>query len=345
MAMTLTDQRTDAVAAVLPDARRALPLSARARTERKVFARLTGPLRAAAQRSADPFRFPPQPDDRLPPGLRRLLGLRLGAHRGGRVRCLAQPEAHPEAQRRSRAHAKSPPEATREQFALLRTYLDSRHAGGGMSDMGSVRLCRDGRRNAGRHACRRIPQARARRRAGPADGAARSPTCCATDCRWSTASIIPARIGRSLGTYMILDHIAAAQRARTCRTSISATGSRAATRWTTRRASARSKRSGPRAGRGCKLSCRPLAGGRDSFEHRVSRHSGSGSLQRPLPGRFASRVRQEDGVLIFFPAEPRLPFRDLLVGDLREQHIRRIDRLTRLRADRGIRPSARPATE
>ena len=29
-----------------------------------------------------------------------------------------------------------PAEATREQFALLRTYLDSRHAGGGMSDMG-----------------------------------------------------------------------------------------------------------------------------------------------------------------------------------------------------------------
>src|SRR5437868_2742274 len=27
-------------------------------------------------------------------------------------------------------------EATREQFALLRAYLDSRHAGGGMSDMG-----------------------------------------------------------------------------------------------------------------------------------------------------------------------------------------------------------------
>ncbi|HTC82794.1 MAG TPA: hypothetical protein VK683_00510, partial [Rhizomicrobium sp.] len=27
-------------------------------------------------------------------------------------------------------------EATREQFALLRTYLDSRHPGGGMSDMG-----------------------------------------------------------------------------------------------------------------------------------------------------------------------------------------------------------------
>jgi arginyl-tRNA--protein-N-Asp/Glu arginylyltransferase len=29
-----------------------------------------------------------------------------------------------------------PAEATREQFALLRTYLDSRHSGGGMSDMG-----------------------------------------------------------------------------------------------------------------------------------------------------------------------------------------------------------------
>ena len=32
--------------------------------------------------------------------------------------------------------AEVPAEATREQFALLRTYLDSRHAGGGMSDMG-----------------------------------------------------------------------------------------------------------------------------------------------------------------------------------------------------------------
>src|SRR5262245_65901163 len=29
-----------------------------------------------------------------------------------------------------------PPEATREQFALLQAYLASRHAGGGMSDMG-----------------------------------------------------------------------------------------------------------------------------------------------------------------------------------------------------------------
>lgn len=32
--------------------------------------------------------------------------------------------------------AEVPAEATREQFALLRTYLDSRHSGGGMSDMG-----------------------------------------------------------------------------------------------------------------------------------------------------------------------------------------------------------------
>src|ERR1700745_463130 len=29
-----------------------------------------------------------------------------------------------------------PPEATREQFTLLQSYLASRHAGGGMSDMG-----------------------------------------------------------------------------------------------------------------------------------------------------------------------------------------------------------------
>jgi arginine-tRNA-protein transferase len=34
------------------------------------------------------------------------------------------------------ARAEVAAEATREQFALLRTYLDARHAGGGMSDMG-----------------------------------------------------------------------------------------------------------------------------------------------------------------------------------------------------------------
>ena len=34
------------------------------------------------------------------------------------------------------SRAAAPAEATREQFALLRTYLDSRHSGGGMSDMG-----------------------------------------------------------------------------------------------------------------------------------------------------------------------------------------------------------------
>ena len=40
------------------------------------------------------------------------------------------------ARRNAISAREAPAEATREQFALLRTYLDSRHAGGGMSDMG-----------------------------------------------------------------------------------------------------------------------------------------------------------------------------------------------------------------
>jgi len=49
-------------------------------------------------------------------------------------------------------------EATREQFALLRTYLDSRHPGGGMSDMGLFDYVAMVEENSGRHPYRGIPQ-------------------------------------------------------------------------------------------------------------------------------------------------------------------------------------------
>ena len=79
-------------------------------------------------------------------------------------------------------------EATREQFALLRTYLDSRHPGGGMSDMGLfdyVAMVEETPvdthiveyRTARRHAGGLRPHR-------PAEGRA---------VRWSTPSFIPAR--------------------------------------------------------------------------------------------------------------------------------------------------------
>ena len=51
--------------------------------ERKVFTHLVGERAARAQRPAHPWRFPPQPVDRLPAGLRILPRLRVGAG-GGR---------------------------------------------------------------------------------------------------------------------------------------------------------------------------------------------------------------------------------------------------------------------
>ena len=100
-----------------------------------------------------------------------------------------------------------PAEATREQFALLRTYLDSRHAGGGMSDMGlfdyvamveetpvethivEYRDCGDGQLMA----------------------------CALSDVLRDGLSMVysffhPGEDARSLGTHMILDHIAAAKK-------------------------------------------------------------------------------------------------------------------------------------
>ena len=92
-------------------------------------------LRTSAERSAHPFRFPTQPDDRVQAGLRCCSACVS-------VRIIAREFAPSRNQKRlSRRNAdllrgEAVPEATREQFALLRAYLNSRHAGGGMSDMG-----------------------------------------------------------------------------------------------------------------------------------------------------------------------------------------------------------------
>jgi arginine-tRNA-protein transferase len=105
------------------------------RIERKVFARLTGglaqPLNEALTNS----------------GFRRsqMIAYRPacdGCSACVSVRIVVDDFAPSRSQKRIRkrnsdlVRSEVPAEATREQFALLRTYLDSRHAGGGMSDMG-----------------------------------------------------------------------------------------------------------------------------------------------------------------------------------------------------------------
>ena len=100
-----------------------------------------------------------------------------------------------------------PAEATREQFALLRTYLDSRHAGGGMSDMGLfdyVAMVEETPVET------HIVEYRDR-------GDGQLMACALSDVLRDGLSMVysffhPGEDSRSLGTYMILDHIAAAKR-------------------------------------------------------------------------------------------------------------------------------------
>ena len=99
-----------------------------------------------------------------------------------------------------------PAEATREQFALLRTYLDSRHAGGGMSDMGLfdyVAMVEETPVNT------QIIEYR-RGNDGPLIA------CALSDVLRDGLSMVysffhPGEDARSLGTYMILDHVRSAR--------------------------------------------------------------------------------------------------------------------------------------
>ena len=97
-------------------------------------------------------------------------------------------------------------EATREQFSLLRTYLDSRHAGGGMSDMGLfdyVAMVEE----------TPVDTQIVEYRRATNDGRPGALIACAlTDVLRDGVSMVysffhPGEDARSLGTYMILDHI------------------------------------------------------------------------------------------------------------------------------------------
>ena len=97
-------------------------------------------------------------------------------------------------------------EATREQFALLRTYLDSRHSGGGMSDMGLfdyVAMVEETPVDT---------QVVEYRRPGVNGAPGPLIACALTDVLRDGVSMVysffhPGEDARSLGTFMILDHI------------------------------------------------------------------------------------------------------------------------------------------
>ena len=85
-------------APVLCDGAAALPLSSGPDGAEAVY-RAAGRTCAEAERHPVQAGLPPQPERALPPLLRRMFGLPVGPHPGGRLRALAHPEAHPEARR------------------------------------------------------------------------------------------------------------------------------------------------------------------------------------------------------------------------------------------------------
>ena len=105
------------------------------KVERKLFTALQGDGAAPPERRALAPGLPPLAERALPPVLRRLLGLPLGAHRGRRTSRPPAASAGCCGATRDLERVARSPWATEAQYALFRRYLDARHATGGMADM------------------------------------------------------------------------------------------------------------------------------------------------------------------------------------------------------------------
>ncbi|MEJ0025831.1 MAG: arginyltransferase [Rhizomicrobium sp.] len=175
------------------------------RIERKVFARLSGtfaqPLSEALTHSgfrrSQSIAYRPACE-----GCSACVSVRILVNEFAISRSFRRVEKHNADLVRSEVVA----EATREQFALLRTYLDSRHAGGGMSDMGLfdyVAMVEE----------TPVDTQIVEYRRASKDGRPGALIACAlTDVLRDGVSMVysffhPGEDARSLGTHMILDHI------------------------------------------------------------------------------------------------------------------------------------------
>jgi len=175
------------------------------RVERKVFARLIGPhagplndaLTHSGFRRSQMIAYRPACD-----GCSACVSVRVVADEFSTSRTMRRIE------RRNRDLVRTtlPPEATREQFSLLQAYLSERHAGGGMSDMGLfdyVAMVEE----------TPVETTLVEYRLPAETGSAGKLIACAlTDVLQDGLSMVysffdGANADRSLGTYMILDHI------------------------------------------------------------------------------------------------------------------------------------------
>jgi len=176
------------------------------RTERKVFARLGGNLAQPLSEALTHSGFRRSQSIAYRPaceGCSACVSVRIKAD------LFEASRNHKRIQRRSDdlVRAEVTAEATREQFALLRTYLDSRHPGGGMSDMGLFDYVA------------MVEETPVDTRIVEYRGQSGILLACAlTDRLKDGLSMVysffhPGEEARSLGTYMILDHVRAAREA------------------------------------------------------------------------------------------------------------------------------------
>jgi leucyl-tRNA---protein transferase len=179
------------------------------RTERKVFARLTGTLAQPLNEALTHSGFRRSQSIAYRPaceGCSACVSVRIVAGEMDFTRSQKRIVRRNADLIRSEVAA----EATREQFALLRTYLDSRHAGGGMSDMGLfdyVAMVEE------TPVSTHIVEYRRRGEDGEPGALV---ACALSDVLRDGLSMVysffhPGEDARSLGTYMILDHVRTAR--------------------------------------------------------------------------------------------------------------------------------------
>lgn len=178
------------------------------RVERKVFARLMGPhavplndaLTHSGFRRSQMIAYRPACD-----GCSACVSVRVVVSELEKSRTMRRIEKRNEDVTRTTTG----PVATREQFGLLQTYLASRHAGGGMSDMGLfdyVAMVEE----------TPVDSMLMEYRLPGVNGSPGQLIACAlTDVLQDGLSMVysffdPRLEGRSLGTYMILEHVRAA---------------------------------------------------------------------------------------------------------------------------------------
>ncbi len=213
----MNDGTAEAFSGILRHDTAALPLSAGPAQERKLFTHLTHDKPLALI------------DNLLKGGFRRSQNIAYMPYCEGCQACVSvrvlvdefDPGRIHAARRSNRntdlAAAASPPMPTSEQFSLFRGYIDARHSDGGMADMTVLdyaMMVEDSVINTFLTEYRVKPENPLEQHADnlAARGAWRCATGSRTASRWSTASMSPRSRQRSLGTYMILEHIEYARR-------------------------------------------------------------------------------------------------------------------------------------